>query len=60
MTQNPQMKMMLYVMPVMIVVFAINLPSALSLLLVFGNIFNIAQTYFIYRDVTPKGGTANE
>lgn len=60
MTQNPQMKMMLYVMPVMIVVFAVTLPSALSLYWVFGNIFNIAQTYFIYRDVTPKGGTANE
>lgn len=44
---NPQMKMMLYVMPVMIVVFAINFPAALSLYWVVGNIFMIVQTYLI-------------
>jgi YidC/Oxa1 family membrane protein insertase len=45
--QNPQMAMMLYIMPVMIVIFAINFPSALSLYWVIGNIFMIVQTYFI-------------
>lgn len=60
MADNPQMKMMLYVMPIMILVFAINLPSALSLYWVFGNIFTIVQTYFIYRNPAPKEGTANE
>ncbi len=60
MMENPQMKMMLYAMPIMILVFAISLPSALSLYWVIGNLFSIAQTYFIYRDTTPKGGTVNE
>jgi YidC/Oxa1 family membrane protein insertase len=44
---NPQMKMLLYIMPVMIVVFALKFPAALSLYWVIGNIFMIAQTYFI-------------
>ena len=44
---NPQMQMMLYIMPIMIIVFAINFPAALSLYWVVGNIFSIAQTYFI-------------
>jgi YidC/Oxa1 family membrane protein insertase len=45
--QNPQMAMMLWLMPIMIVVFAINFPAALSLYWVVGNIFSVAQTYFI-------------
>ncbi|WP_374718676.1 YidC family membrane integrase SpoIIIJ [Parageobacillus toebii] len=45
--QNPQMAMMLWMMPVMIVIFAINFPAALSLYWVVGNIFSIVQTYFI-------------
>lgn len=45
--QNPQMAMMLWMMPVMIVIFAINFPAALSLYWVVGNLFMIAQTYFI-------------
>ncbi|MGN1401143.1 MAG: YidC family membrane integrase SpoIIIJ [Bacillus sp. (in: firmicutes)] len=44
---NPQMAMMLWLMPIMIVVFAINFPAALSLYWVVGNIFMIVQTYFI-------------
>ena len=51
MNSNPQMQaqmtMMLYVMPIMITVFAFNFPSALSLYWVVGNLFGIAQTYFI-------------
>ncbi|WP_071461067.1 YidC family membrane integrase SpoIIIJ [Bacillus massilinigeriensis] len=45
--QNPQMAMMLWLMPIMIVVFAINFPAALSLYWVVGNLFMIIQTYFI-------------
>ncbi|HDX9587352.1 YidC family membrane integrase SpoIIIJ [Bacillus multifaciens] len=45
--QNPQMAMMLWLMPIMILVFAINFPAALSLYWVVGNIFGIAQTYLI-------------
>ncbi|GAA3318148.1 hypothetical protein GCM10020331_019750 [Ectobacillus funiculus] len=46
MPANPQMSMMLWLMPIMIIVFAINFPAALSLYWVVGNIFSIAQTYF--------------
>ncbi len=53
---NPQMKVMLYVMPVMIVSFAIYFPSALALYWVVGNIFMIVQTYFI---TGPSVGKAN-
>jgi YidC/Oxa1 family membrane protein insertase len=45
--QNPQMAMMLWIMPIMIIIFAINFPAALSLYWVVGNIFMIVQTYFI-------------
>ncbi|WP_442597273.1 YidC family membrane integrase SpoIIIJ [Neobacillus sp. D3-1R] len=45
--QNPQMAMMLWMMPIMIIVFAINFPAALSLYWVVGNLFMIVQTYFI-------------
>lgn len=47
MNQNPQMAMMLWMMPIMIIIFAITFPAALSLYWVVGNIFMIVQTYFI-------------
>lgn len=46
---NPQMKMMMYFMPVMIVGFGIILPSALTLYWVIGNIISLIQNLFIYR-----------
>jgi YidC/Oxa1 family membrane protein insertase len=46
-TDNPQMKALLYIMPVMIIAFAAFFPSALALYWVVGNIFMIVQTYFI-------------
>ncbi|MBS4207170.1 YidC family membrane integrase SpoIIIJ [Bacillus sp. FJAT-50079] len=51
---NPQMQMMLYIMPVMILVFAINFPAALALYWVVGNIFMIIQTFFIKSPVVAK------
>lgn len=45
--QNPQMAMMLWMMPIMIVIFAFNFPAALSLYWVVGNLFMIVQTYLI-------------
>ena len=51
---NPQMKIMLYVMPIMILVFAVTLPSALSLYWVVGNIFSIVQSIFIHPSVKPE------
>ncbi|MFC4713741.1 membrane protein insertase YidC [Planococcus dechangensis] len=46
---NPQMKAMMYFMPVMIVGFGIILPSALTLYWVIGNIISFIQNMFIYR-----------
>lgn len=63
---NPQMAMMTWTMPIMIVVFAFNLPAALSLYWVVGNIFMIVQTYFIKGPelkksaVTKKAGGAKK
>jgi YidC/Oxa1 family membrane protein insertase len=47
-----QMKMMLYIMPVMIMFFAINLPAALALYWVVGNVFMIVQTVLINKPYT--------
>ncbi|MFD2368940.1 membrane protein insertase YidC [Brevibacillus sp. GCM10020057] len=59
---NPQMQMMLVMMPLMILAIAVTLPSALSLYWVYGNLFTIVQTYFLYRDkgkqLTPKEGAS--
>jgi len=58
---NPQMTMMLYIMPVMIGVFAINFPAALALYWVVGNIFMVGQTMFIRKPMmkdTETGGAA--
>lgn len=59
---NPQMQMMLVMMPLMILAIAVTLPSALSLYWVYGNLFTIVQTYFLYRDkgnkLSPKEGTS--
>lgn len=47
---NPQMKMMMTIMPVMILFIAMTLPSALALYWVYGNLFTIVQSYFL-RDM---------
>jgi len=44
---NPQMTMMLWMMPIMILVFSFLVPSALPLYWIIGNLFSIAQSYFI-------------
>lgn len=46
---NPQMKMMMYIMPVMIIVFGAFLPAALSLYWIVGNIFSIGQNLVIHK-----------
>jgi YidC/Oxa1 family membrane protein insertase len=45
---NPQMKMMLIVMPIMIFILAYQFPAALSLYWVYGNIFTILQYVFLF------------
>ncbi|MBA4537661.1 YidC family membrane integrase SpoIIIJ [Bacillus aquiflavi] len=57
--QNPQMAMMLWMMPIMIIIFAINLPAALPLYWVVGNIFMIIQTYFIKGPELKSQATGN-
>ena len=51
---NPQMKIMLYVMPLMITVMAFFFPSALALYWVVGNVFMVAQTLLINKPFQNK------
>jgi YidC/Oxa1 family membrane protein insertase len=46
---NPQMKVMMYFMPIMIIGFGVVLPSALTLYWVVGNIVSLIQNLVIYR-----------
>ncbi|SOC39410.1 membrane protein insertase YidC [Ureibacillus acetophenoni] len=46
---NPQMKIMMYIMPLMIVGFGIVLPAALSLYWVVGNMVSVIQNLVIYK-----------
>ena len=46
---NPQMKIMMYIMPVMIIGFGVVLPAALSLYWVVGNIISVIQNLVIYK-----------
>jgi len=50
MGNNPQMKILMVILPVMITIFAFYFPAALSLYWVVGNVFTIVQTYFM-RDM---------
>ncbi|WP_084031671.1 membrane protein insertase YidC [Anaerobacillus arseniciselenatis] len=47
---NNQLAVLNNIMPLMILFFAINFPSALSLYWVVGGVFGIVQTYFINAD----------
>ncbi|WZX99810.1 membrane protein insertase YidC [Bacillus sp. FSL W7-1360] len=50
MVQNsPQMKILLYAMPIMILVIGVVLPAAVVLYWIAGNVFMILQTYFMNR-----------
>ncbi|AYC28378.1 membrane protein insertase YidC [Paenisporosarcina cavernae] len=46
---NPQMKIMMYIMPFMIVGFGLYLPFALTLYWVIGNIISLIQNLIIYK-----------
>lgn len=47
---NPQTKMLLYLMPAMIFFISATLPSALGLYWFYSNLFSIAQNKYLYRD----------
>lgn len=60
---NPQMKIMMYVMPLMIIGFGSFLPAALSLYWIVGNTVSVCQNLVIYKpwnknkpDATDTGG----
>lgn len=59
---NPQMKVMLWIMPIMIFFLAFQFPAALSLYWVYGNIFTILQYLIFFKPknngkVTQEGAT---
>jgi len=58
--QNPQMVAMLYMMPIMITVFAFFFPAALALYWVVGNIFMVAQTLLIRRPMMKNASTGGD
>ncbi|MGM8365468.1 YidC family membrane integrase SpoIIIJ [Virgibacillus sp. W0181] len=58
--QNPQMVAMLYVMPIMITVFAFFFPAALALYWVVGNIFMVGQTMLIRKPMMKNAGTGGD
>ena len=51
---NPQMKIMMYIMPFMIMGFGTFLPAALALYWVIGNFISIIQNMFIYKPFKKK------
>lgn len=52
---NPQMKMMMYIMPIFIIILGSTiLPAALALYWVIGNIISIIQNIFIYKPFQKK------
>lgn len=55
---NPQMRMILLIFPVMIFTISMSLPAALPLYWVYGNIFSIVQTYFIYGRGSKEEGSS--
>jgi YidC/Oxa1 family membrane protein insertase len=57
---NPQMTVMLYMMPIMITVFAFMFPSALALYWIIGNLFMIAQTIFIRKPMMKDTNTGGD
>ncbi|MFC4546828.1 YidC/Oxa1 family membrane protein insertase [Paenactinomyces guangxiensis] len=54
---NPQMKIMIWIMPVMIFFLAYQFPAALSLYWVYGNIFTILQYVLILK---PRKGNVTQ
>lgn len=52
--ENQQMKLMLWIMPIMVFVLAYGFPSALSLYWVCGNIFTIAQYLLIFKPMKAR------
>lgn len=54
---QPQQKVMLYAMPVLLTVFAVNLPIGVLLYWVTTNVWTMAQQYVMFRNVEPVAAT---
>jgi YidC/Oxa1 family membrane protein insertase len=55
---NPQMKIMLYAMPVFLTVIAVNFPVGMVLYWVTTNLWTMGQQWFMFRNIEPPGKTA--
>jgi YidC/Oxa1 family membrane protein insertase len=56
MEPNPQMKMMLYVMPVMMTFLFLNFASGLNLYYAVSNLASIPQQWLLARERVKRGG----
>lgn len=56
---NPQMKIMLYVMPVGITVIAVNFPAGLVLYWLTTNVWTIIQQHLMFRNLAPPAASAS-
>lgn len=56
---NPQMKIMLYVMPVGITVIAVNFPAGLVVYWLTTNVWTIIQQHLMFRNLAPPAANAN-
>lgn len=56
---NPQMKIMLYVMPLGITVIAFNFPAGLVLYWLTTNVWTIVQQHLMFRNLAPPTANAN-
>jgi YidC/Oxa1 family membrane protein insertase len=56
--QNPQQKILLYVMPVMLLIFAFNMPIGVLLYWVTTNVWTIAQQFVMFRNIEPEAKAA--
>ncbi|MFC5450643.1 membrane protein insertase YidC [Paenibacillus aestuarii] len=57
---NQQMKSLLFIFPVMIFVMSMNFAAALPLYWIYGNIFTIVQSYFIYGAPGSQGSQGSQ
>jgi YidC/Oxa1 family membrane protein insertase len=56
--QNQQQKILLYVMPVMLLIFAFNMPIGVLLYWVTTNVWTIVQQFVMFRNIEPEAKAA--
>ena len=56
--QNPQQKIMLYLMPALLLLFAFQMPVGVLLYWVTTNVWTIAQQYVMFRNIEPEARAA--